>query len=156
MENNEFSQEPIVSESVKRPDFLSILCVLSFIWSGFVLLCLLFCLFFSGLLFNLMEKMLMGADGMPTLDVAQQQAIQSIINLGKGSFAAIIAISMIGYMTSLLGVFKMWRMQKWGFYIYTIVNGIGIVFNLLSGAYFMLMISVAFIVMYAMNLKHMK
>lgn len=156
METTNFSEQPQVSEPAKRPEFLGVLCILSFIWSGFVLLCLLFCLLFSSVLFELMENMLAGANGMPTLDEGQQQAVQSIMNLGKGAFAAIIAISMIAYMTSLLGVFKMWRMQKWGFYIYVVVNGIGVIFNLLSGSFFMMMISVAFIIMYAVNLKHMK
>lgn len=156
MENNDFIQQPIETQPEKRPDFLSILCVLSFIWSGLVLLVLLFCLLFGGLLFELMEKMLSGANGMPAIDETQEAAIQSVLKLGRGAFSAIIAFSMIMQLTSALGVFKMWRMQKWGFYIYAGINGLGLIFNFISGSFFMALMSLTFIIMYALNFKHLK
>jgi hypothetical protein len=57
---------------------------------------------------------------------------------------------------SLIGVIKMWRLQKWGFYIYAGVNGLGVILNFIQGSFFMPIIAIGFIVMYGLNLKDMK
>lgn len=149
------SQQPTI-ENPKRPQFLTVLCILSYIWSGFILLCLFLCLLFSRFLFTVIGNILSGEISVPTLDSAQEQALQSLLDLGQGKFAAIIAGAIILYMTTLLGVFKMWRQQKTGFYIYAAINVFGVIYDVFSGSYFMAIISIAFIVMYFLNLKDMK
>lgn len=139
-----------------RPQFLTVLCILSYIWSGFILLCLVLCLLFSSAIFNLIGNILNGEIAMPTIDSAQEQALQAFLDLGKGKFVAIIAGAIMLYMTSLLGVVKMWKQQKWGFYIYATINFLSLGYDLSSGSYVMAIISLAFIIMYFLNLKYMK
>lgn len=149
------NEQPTI-ETPKRPQFLTVLCILSYIWSGFILLSLFLCLIFSRFIFTLIDKILSGEISMPTMDTTQEQALQAFVDLGPSKFAAIIAGAIIIYMTSLLGVFKMWRQQKWGFYIYASINILGVGYDLFSGSYFMAIISMAFIGMYFSNLKYMK
>jgi hypothetical protein len=156
MENNILMENQPVIEAPKRPQFLSVLCVLSGIWSSIIILSLFLCLIFSGTIFSSLETITSGENGMPKLDSVQLEGIEKIIDLGKGKFMAIIAFAIIIYMTSLLGVIKMWKQQKWGFYIYAIVNGLGLFYDLYSGSYFMSVITVTFLAMYFANLKHMK
>lgn len=156
MENDNLIQDQLVNEQPKRPQFLTILCILSFIWSGFILLCLFLGLCFSKFIFNTAESILDGAESMPTMSEPQLKAMQTLVDFGPQKFAAGIAVAIIIYMTSLLGVFKMWRLQKWGFYIYASVNGLGVSYDLISGSYFMVAITLAFIVMYFSNLRYLK
>lgn len=149
------NEQPII-EQPKRPQFLTVLCVLSFIWSGFILLFLFLGLIFSRFIFKFIDKILSGEIAVPTMDSKQEQALQAFLELGPGKFAAIIAGAIIMYMTSLLGVFKMWRQQKWGFYIYATINVLGVGYDVFSGSYFTAIISMAFIMMYFSNLKYMK
>jgi hypothetical protein len=155
MEENLIMEEQN-NEFPKRPQFLTVLCILSYIWSGIVILSLFFCLIFSGLIFSSLQTIASGENGMPQLNSIQIEGIDTLLKLGKAKFVAIIAFAIIAYMTSLLGVFKMWRLQKWGFYIYASINGLGLTYDIINGSFFMSIISLSFIVMYFMNLKHMK
>lgn len=156
MENNILMENQTPSESPKRPQFLSVLCILSFIWSGIVILSLFFCLIFSDFIFASLQTIASGENGMPQLNSMQTEGIETLLNLGKAKFVAIIAFAIIAYMTSLLGVFKMWRLHKWGFYIYASINGLGLTYDIINGSFFMSIVSLSFIVMYFTNLKHMK
>ncbi|MES2762225.1 MAG: hypothetical protein V4677_08460 [Bacteroidota bacterium] len=151
-----YTGEQPVNEKAKRPQYLTVLCILSFIWSGLMLLCLFLGLCFSRYIFEMAEKLLSGAEGMPPMAENQQQAIQVLIDLGPQKFLMGIAIAIIIYMTSLLGVVKMWKLQKFGFFIYAAVNGLGLSYDVISGSYFMAAITITFIGMYFSNLKHMK
>ena len=65
---------------------------------------------------------------------------------------------MVLVLVGLFGVIKMWKLQKQGFYIYTGTAVAGIILPLIFGIAFSTfgtIISVAFIAMYAANLKHM-
>lgn len=156
MESNILTENQLPNEVPKRPQFLTVLCILSFIWSGFLLLCLVLGLCFSGLIFSAIEKLQSGAEGMPPMGETQQQALQTLIDIGPQKFIMGIAIAIIAYMTSLLGVVKMWELKKYGFYIYATVNGLGLTYDLISGSYFMAFITIAFLGMYISNFKHLK
>lgn len=61
---------------------------------------------------------------------------------------------------ALAGVIMMWKLKKTGFYLYTGAQLLGIIIpvviaGMASMSWFGLIISVAFIVMYGLNLKHM-
>ncbi|MBP8033306.1 MAG: hypothetical protein KAZ71_01845 [Bacteroidia bacterium] len=155
MEENILIENNPIDEP-KRPQFLSVLCILSIIWSSIIILSLFLCLVFSGTIFSSLEKITSGDNGMPQLDSVQIEGIEKIINLGQGKFVAIIAFAIVIYMTSLLGVIKMWKLQKWGFYIYAGVNTLAIIYDIISGSYFSIIVSAIFIGMYFSNLKHMK
>lgn len=154
MEEN-ITIENNLTEQPKRPQFLTVLCVLSYIWSGLALLCLFICLVFSSFIFEALEKLTLDDTTMSAMDENQQKAIQTLLEVGTFKFASIIALGIVIYMVSLLGVIKMWKLQKWGFYIYSVVNTIGVVYSVISGSYFMAIISLLFVIMYYLNFKHM-
>jgi hypothetical protein len=152
LESNPFLPE---NQEPQRPQFLTVLCVLSFIWSGFLLFCLFILLIFSSSIFSGLEKLLVGAEGMPPISEDQQKALQALLDLGPQKFLIMIAVAIIMYMTSLLGVVKMWKLQKWGFYIYAGVNGLALTYDIISGSYFSIILSIAFIGMYLANFRYM-
>jgi hypothetical protein len=94
------------------------------------------------------------------------QVENSMIILEKTSqnFSTIIGISLLLTLLSLLGAFMMFKLKKNGFYIYTFANLFALLVPLalidFSATMFMTAISgiftIAFIIMYAVNLKHMK
>ena len=156
MENFISPENQLEHEKPQRPSFLTVLCILSFIWGGLIVFCLFLGLCFSGFIFRTAESVLAGVEGMPAMSESQLKAMQTLVDLGPQKFAIGIAVAIIIYMTSLLGVFKMWRLQKWGFYIYAGVNGVSVVYDLISGSFFMVTITIAFIGMYFSNFKHLK
>ncbi len=155
--DNLLQQEDVQPQAPKRPQFLTVLCILSYIWGAIVLLCLLLCLLTTGFIFDTLTSISNGTIQSPSgIGPEQQVAIDYLLSLGEKTFAIIIAVAMIFYLTSLLGVFKMWKLQKSGFFIYTAVNVLGLGYSIYSGSYFGAVISLAFIGMYYSNLKYMK
>ncbi|MBK8367867.1 MAG: hypothetical protein IPL10_10725 [Bacteroidetes bacterium] len=73
MENTITPENQFENERPQRPQFLTVLCILSFIWSGFLLFCLFLLLIFSSSIFSVLEKLLVGADGMPPISEDQQK-----------------------------------------------------------------------------------
>jgi len=142
-----------------RPDFLQVLCILSFVWCGLMILVFslgLTTLFLSeDLINNIWERVLETQPKLENFDRFEffhQVGMTCIYNL-------------IGNIVSLIGVIFMWRLNKIGFFIYTIaelaVNFFGMDVNSSeqlsshAGLIFMLLIDTVFIIMYAINLKHM-
>jgi hypothetical protein len=156
MENTITPENPFENETPQRPQFLRVLCILSFIWSGFLLFCLFLLLIFSSSIFSVLEKLLVGAEGTPSISEDQQKALQTLLDLGPQKFLMMVAVAIIMYMTSLLGVVKMWKLQKWGFYVYAVVNGLALTYDIISGSYFSVIVSIAFIGMYFSNFKYLK
>lgn len=152
----EYESGPEQLQAPKRPQFLTVLCVLSFIWSALVLLMLLICLLSSGFIFSTLQSIVDGTLQYPGIQAEQQAAIEYLLSLGQKTFSVIIAVAMIWFLTSLLGVIKMWKLQKWGFYIYAAINGLGVIYSIYSGSYLDIVISAGFIGMYFANLKYMK
>lgn len=143
-------------EKPKRPQLLTVLCVLSYIWGAIVVLLLFLCIAFSGFIFEALNQIINGTSNFPSINSAQQDAIQTLLNMGEGKFSAIVAGAIIIYMTSILGVYKMWKLQKWGFYIYASINGLGIIYSIMGASYFMPIISIVFIILYFRNIQYMK
>lgn len=155
MENSTIQMDSF-QEKPKRPQLLTILCVLSYIWGAIVVLLLFLCIAFSGFIFEALNQIINGTSNFPSINSAQQDAIQTLLNMGEGKFSAIVAGAIIIYMTSILGVYKMWKLQKWGFYIYASINGLGIIYSIMGGSYFMPIISIVFIILYFRNIQYMK
>lgn len=150
--DNSFEQ---AMQSPKRPQFLTVLCVLSYIWSGIVIICLLLALALSGFIFEACERMING-EGDIQMSEMQIQGMDKMMEMGQGVFAGIMGAYLVASIISLLGVIKMWKLQKMGFYIYAIINGLGLIYGIYEGSYFGGVISLAFIIMYGLNLKYMK
>lgn len=146
-------QTNATNEAPKRPVFLTVLCILSFIAAGFAILG---------------YGALIAVVGVATAAVGK---IEDMANEAGGSMTmssgpsagltwAYIILGFVTTLVALFGVIKMWKLKKMGFFLYTgatVVSMImSIVYSGFGPATFGLVISVGFIVMYGLNLKSMK
>lgn len=129
-------------EAGKRPAFLTVLCILSFIGAGIVIILLLL-----GAL----------AGGMVEAAAGQVEAAGGTTTVETGGLWTLLIVQSILTIASLVGVIKMWKLQKQGYYIYVGAAVAGIIAGaVLSGfAVGSLLFPVLFIVLYGLNLKHM-
>jgi hypothetical protein len=155
----------IMSENVenqgaaKRPAFLTVLCILSFIAAGISIIGLAIGSAAKGVVESAGGttdlSALEGMEGMEGLGAANQQALdQAAAAFSWPSMIGAILLTIIG----LVGVIKMWKLQKQGYYIYTGAAVVGLILPVVLGAgfsVFSLIITAAFVVMYGLNLKHM-
>lgn len=124
------------AEAGKRPGFLTVLCILTFIGSGL------------GTLFMLLATVGMGA------------LMESIPGMGAamGGGTAYFAVGTVLAAASLFGAIQMWKLKKTGFFIYAGANVVGIIMPLIFGMGFSAMgavFPILFIVLYYLNVKHM-
>lgn len=161
MENNfndQFTND--LAPAPARPQFLKVLCILTFIWSGVMILVYLigsFCLAISEeTMAVIIDKMM---ESNPNIQI--ENPGEFIHEIGKISFICLLA-----NIASLIGAIMMWRLNRIGFFIYAIAelatNFLGLDLNAGDGAdksYGMMivtiLIDIAFIVMYAIHLKYM-
>jgi hypothetical protein len=146
-------------EAGKRPGFLTVLCILTFIGAGLGIL---------GGIWNLVSlpsqieslksiaEMTRGFGGSLSGDVQSQ--IDSLEKFGMAS----AGLSLVGSLLCLFGAIKMWKLSKNGFYIYVggqilAIVGVFLIMGTswLAGPLGMIF-PIAFIVMYGLNLKHLK
>ena len=139
--------------AAKRPVFLTVLCILSFIAAGFAIIGYVGVITVRGAASAITSGM-SGLEGMEGMD----EAIAAATPSASMTWAYII----VGFLTtivSLVGVLKMWKLKKQGFMIYTgstVVSLImGIVYSGIGASVAGIVISAAFIVMYYLNVKHM-
>jgi len=155
----------------KRPTFLTVICILSFIGSG------------AGLLFSaynyitfektypkqieqFTEAVEMMEDSGTDSGYFYNSAVNKLVELDAMSknLDMITGANCLFAILSLLGVFMMFKLMKNGFYLYTFANLFWLLIPLalidfdamltntmIGGAFIIL-----FIIMYAVNLKHMK
>lgn len=156
-------------EAPKRPQFLTVLCILTFIGSGIGVITSIMSYFAAkaagAIAQGFSEGMNKLADGQggQQMDAAMASANASINATVKwGATVAIIGI--IGALICLFGAIMMWKQKKTGFYIYLIgevapaIASIALLgFGLLGGMgiAMSLVFPIAFIIMYGLNLKHM-
>ncbi|MCF8415853.1 MAG: hypothetical protein K9G40_06395 [Crocinitomicaceae bacterium] len=124
----------------KRPTFLTVLCILTFIGSGLGVLVFLLATVAFGVVSGMMESI----PGMGALTAGG---------------IAFFAISLILSAVSLFGAIQMWKLKKMGYYMYVgagVVSFVlpivmlGLPFNVM-GVFWL----VLFAALYGMNLKHM-
>lgn len=157
------------TQAPQRPTFLTVLCILSFIAGGWALISGAMSLASSpdpAELQARMDEAMSGLEGLednPMAGFAQQMAEEA----GKAAAAArplsmaSVALALVG----LFGVWQMWNLKKVGFWIYTAAGLAGLVAPLvIMGGGMLALLSVGvggfftllFIVLYALNLKHMR
>jgi len=138
---------PEVQTDQKRPQLLTILCVLTFIGSGLNAFSSLFIAafydFFLVVAAELNEKL-----NLPGLEM--------LLNTSPGFFL----ITCLLYIGSLAGAIIMWRQSKTGFHVYTIAQILLIIapmyfMNLSSPSVVELLFSGLFIILYSTQLKQM-
>jgi hypothetical protein len=147
-----------ITAQPQRPDFLKIICILSFIACGLmILLCAIgsICLTFD-------------AD---MIDKFWSQVVESSPQLAEldpvkfiHEFGMVCVYTLIANIFSLIGVIMMWRLEKMGFFIYVVAELTTHFFTIDMGtqenkSYVGLILSVlvdlGFITMYFLNLKYM-
>ncbi len=146
-------------ETAKRPVFLTVLCILSFIAAGFAILGYIAVIGLMGAA----SAVSSGMEGMSSeMSAEMNEAMSSAMAAtpGVGLTWAYIIVGFLTTIVSLLGVIKMWKMNKSGFMLYvgaTVVALImGIVYSGFGASIVGIVISAAFIVMYGLNMKHLK
>jgi len=144
--------------SQQRPVFLTVLGILSYVGIAFsILSAVISILTFESSLYLMNANPMMSEFGIGG-DYIQRMEQYGIL------VYVIVILSNIG---CLIGVLLMWKLKKIGFYIYTVNEFLPIFVNLaflgtIGGAFgsFTIVVSlifpIAFVIMYALNLKHMK
>jgi len=136
--------------SGERPVFLTVLCILSFVAAGL------------GVLGYIAALTAMGM-----AEAAMGGLSEAVANAGGVSAAPstgiIWAYIIVGFATTILGlvgVIKMWKLQKAGFMLYVIATVVsvlmGIIYSGFGASIVSIVISAGFIVMYQLNTKAMK
>ena len=132
-------------EEGKRPTFLTVVCILSFVGIGFSIL---------------------GYAGAFALLGAAESGLSAAADAGAtvtastGMLWAYIIVGFLSAIVALVGVLQMWKLKKSGFMLYTASAVIGIILTIMltgfASAITGIVISGAFVGMYYANLKHMK
>jgi len=124
-----------------RPTFLTVLCILTFIGSGLSALFLLIGLVAAGALTSWLGNI----PGMGDMG-----------GLGSGYLVIVLVLAL----ASLYGAIMMWKLKKMGFYLYSGANVIALVVPIIMASgkfsFFGLIITALFIILYGLNLKHLK
>lgn len=167
--------ETTATGAPQRPTFLTVLCILSFIGCGLGI--------FGGITGYFTNKALAGTGDALSSEIsssmdealanenmsdAERQMANALGDALGGSmdFGAMANSSLVqGLMAivCLIGVYMMWKLKKTGFYIYTVaqIATVAAPFVLVGGLAGGLMATlgaifpVIFIILYALNLKHM-
>jgi len=139
----------------ERPGLLSALCVLSFIGSGLTALMGLLGIFASGWVMSMFSEGIEKAEARGASRV-DAEAAEGIAAMGTGLLIGVFVIVLIFGLMKLFGAIKMWKLQKGGFFLYAIPEGLIVLGAFAGGSYLAGVLGVVFIVGYGMNLKHMK
>ena len=146
-------------EAAKRPVFLTVLCILSFIAAGFGILGYITLIGLMGAA----TAVSAGVDGMSAdMGSDMNNAMSAAMSAGPsaGMTWAYIIVGFLTTIVALFGVIKMWKMAKSGFMMYVGATAVsiimGIVYYGFAASIVGIVISGAFIVMYGLNMKHLK
>ncbi|WP_282014451.1 hypothetical protein [Marinifilum flexuosum] len=155
----------------KRPTFLTVLCILSFIGSGGGFLYYVYNYFtfentYSEQVAKFTEAVEMMEDNGADSGFLYNSAVNKLVELNamNDNLDLITGAFCLFALLSFIGAIMMWKLKKNGFYLYTFTNVFALLIplalidfnamlmNTLIGAIF----TIIFIIMYAVNLKHMK
>jgi hypothetical protein len=171
MEDQHFLDQNSLTIENERPTFLTVLCIITFVISGFFLFYSTFQLATYSeveqretieLMVEQMEETATNetAEIMGDMTTSMQLMAEEDIE-NHTLFSSLLLISIL---LSLFGAFMMFNMKKIGFHLYLgskIIGLIPLMFYTLSGlivGYYVLFgfFTLAFVIMYATNLKHLK
>lgn len=157
---------------LQRPTFLLVLCILTFVGSGWGLLSNLFSIFTNGLLDSSMQieqySSMMGELENSGSGSFMSGFLNSSMDVMRATAAHALEINIIQFvlsLLSLLGAILMFQLRRFGFYLYTTAQILSlfvlpyfagfstlVILGMLWGA----LLSLIFIVLYAVNLKYMR
>lgn len=168
MEQTSTTQTSEVPVNPERPGFLTALCVLSYIGSGFWALISFICIFFIGWFISFLENVMSGGAQMEDIQdmdpetmerlYEAAQKMKPILSLGTAGAIGLFVLAFALAVTSLVGVAKMWKLKKSGYWIYLVANVSSLIMSI---AFFgsgigTIIIALGFIAMYSVNLKHLQ
>jgi len=129
------------TEAKQRPVFLTVLCILTFIGSGLIIL-----------------GYILGFFALNFIDSLPSNLMINDRNISEIEFSEIILYLIMGF-SSLAGAILMWKLKKIGFWLYTVANILLIIipcfYNYGSMEILMPIVTIVFISMYGVNLKYM-
>ena len=172
MENNHFINLEESNINKEIPTFLTVLCIITFIVSGIWFLSS----FFGALTYDQLaqEEALEVAIVSFEESLSQQpdnplgdNVLDAVIEMGQDNLIHHTLINwstVLSTLLSLVGAYLMFTMKKIGFHVYLVSKIVGLIpltvisFNLMVGETYITfgIFTIAFLVMYAVNLKHMK
>lgn len=127
----------------QRPVFLTVLCILSFVFAG---------LAFLGYIaiFTVM--------GAATAALANMEGAVQAAGPSVGMTWAYLIVSLIMTIVGLVGVIKMWKLNKSGFTLYAGSSVVSVIMGIIYAGFSVMSVvfPIAFIAMYYVNLKAMK
>ena len=144
--------EDSVFEEKKRPDFLKVLCILTFIGAGFGIIGGIMTMFFSNVaVLESLQKIME--------DAGQDSSAFDPENFSHAMSKGLMVIVL--NILALVGAVMMFNLNKLGFYLYAIAQismlFVGVIHGgMESFSYFSLIWNALWIGMYASNLKFMK
>jgi hypothetical protein len=141
------------NEAAKRPVFLTVLCILSFIAAGFAIIGYVTVLTLMGAA----SAVASGMEGMSAESSAMMSEAMSKVPSAGLTWAYLI-VGFITVIVSLFGVIKMWKLQKIGFFMYVGASVASMVMGIIYSGFGVMgvIFPVLFIVLYGLNLKHLK
>ncbi len=146
MEDQEILNE---NPAPKRPVFLTVLCILTFISAGLGGLSELLTPLYSDVMIDFLKSN-------PKYDEAAMGETIAMLHAGWGFYFTVFVLSC----GSFTGAFLMWKLKKIGFHFYSLSN-LAILFvpMLMMGtaiSWAGILLTASFIALYALNLKYMK
>jgi asparagine N-glycosylation enzyme membrane subunit Stt3 len=152
MENNTTPTE----QTGTRPTFLTVLCILSFIAAGFAIIGYVLVITAMGAASAIASNM----EGMSG-EAGQAAAMMNEAMSKAPSMGLTWAYIIVGFVTvlvSLFGVIKMWKLQKIGNYLYVGASVVSMIMGIIYSGFGVMgvLFPILFIVLYGLNLKHLK
>jgi|GEM_PF-1188516 len=152
------------------PSNLKTLSILSYIGSGFWALISILFIVASGWIMGMLgmgmsraSETMEAMEGMEGVDAAEMAAAQSAVGgamaMGTGLLIGVGVFLLLLQVLSIWGVVKMNKLQKGGFWMYAIGNGIFGILCILGMTLFGIvtgLVCILFIVLFGMNLKYMR
>lgn len=159
-----------MTEENKRPTFLTVLCILTFIWSGLTVLFSTNALIGGRMSPEQIENsklQLMEAYDDDAPEVVNEFLLKSIevLEIQNNNFFAITATGLLASLMAVFGALLMFKLNRKGFGLYIFAQAIPIFISFyyygtniaaVVSVIIQLFISLLFIFMYMVNLKHMK
>jgi len=148
-------------EAGKRPVFLTVLCILSFIAAGFGILgyiTLIGVATAASAIAGAASDAMGAVEGMEGMEDFGD-AMAAVAGPSIGMMWANIVVGFLATIAGLVGVLKMWKLKEQGFMIYAGATIVSIIMSIIYTGFMINIVGIviggAFIAMYYVNKKHM-
>ncbi len=162
MENILYTENQPTEAAPKRPQFLTVLCILTWIGSALAFISAIYTFFTVQASAAMFENMNMSGATDPT---GMMGGMQEAMRLAVVNRVPNLLVATICSLLCIFGAMQMWKLKKTGYFIYIageiippiaafVLGGGGMLGSM--GAAVALIIAIIWIVLYGLNVKHMK